>query len=950
MAKDYSQEKFETSRMKLFQIFLKTGKYRIVLSIFAGVIIFLSITSICMVIYKYRYNDFIVSEKEVNWFNNDIISAKSNIEYSGSLNLTTKSVNDFTSDFVKKIEALFPDLYVEKFSSAMSAQFFDYTGMPFIPWDFCEIMGIDYDVYANLSNCLVEGRMPLNESELLFYQNDIVEYSINDTINLYDRQSLSAPNRNYVIVGIIGENIERILQNNSVSADLFDWEFMIQSDYFEDYFAKALFLTNYTSFFEIMNRIFNYEGIFTYLVDAQYDLSNMNLNKLRDYARAFPSDEFLRYSSIVSNYVALGSDLKPFLIEYSNSWIDQFSRIIGINAPLFFILGLFSSIALTIGSRELAANFRKMKLYGLSYNTMRLFIFLENLIFTCISFIGGIAIGLLTGYLISRNIESISTTYYSYFIRDPLFLISIMIFLIGFLVLSFYIQNSIAKKTAKVEHEEFKKKRRLLKRLFSTNEFRLILTSLCFVLVSVVLFILYYYYGSKVHLLNTFSYHTLFWLMITCSLALVITFVFLLISRLLTFIWSLIGKWVWKNNLNTFSLSLKHISDSKKIYQITMLGSLIFGLIIIPGISTIISMPKHVEMEAKLAMGLSNLIIEDWEDPFDEMDIILENITEIVNYTEVVSYNIRNPNYGHYYPKPFEINILSIKNLDYFIATIDFDLLENTVEDLLALKTDSKILTDKKFAEDNNLTIVGSFDTERFSYYNIITLNFVNSFNFFPLTQLAKKTLFQNIEICSIVGSKQTITEFIGTLDVTSQMYAKTYKLIKAVNESSIPIIQRKLLDQNLYATTFEDYYNTYYSEIDVFQKGNLFFYLFLSIFTLVFVGYFTGNKILEDRMRTIESLYRLGAVKRQILGMFTLELFFVNLLPIIIALAISLPLIKYLIIYYLGLNENYIFFQSYLPIWLLTLIVIAGILISTFGWIIALIPKLYKYKPGKQE
>jgi hypothetical protein len=115
-------------------------------------------------------------------------------------------------------------------------------------------------------------------------------------------------------------------------------------------------------------------------------------------------------------------------------------------------------------------------------------------------------------------------------------------------------------------------------------------------------------------------------------------------------------------------------------------------------------------------------------------------------------------------------------------------------------------------------------------------------------------------------------------------------------------------------------------------------------------MGYFSGNKVFDDRLRTIEALYRVGAKRRQILGMYTLELTFVNIIPIIAMLFGSFPVIRFVSVLYLGINENFIKFKNYFPAWFLTLIIVGALALIIIGWFIALIPKIYRYKPVKQE
>jgi len=792
--------------------------------------------------------------------------------------------------------------------------------------------------------------MPENEYELLSYPNDVFTYSVNETLELHHYQGDFAPYDNYTICGVIDEAlVESVLLERGLSTNLFEWIF--GENNFHNFWARGLFLTNFTNYQKVVTNINHYFGIMTYLLDADYDLSQLNANHIRNYAREFPGNEFIELAtSIPSAYVVLAPDLKLFLVEYSNEWIDKFTDIIGINSPLILIIGLFSAVTLTIGSKDLATTFRRMKLYGLSYRNMRSMVFIENVISSFVSFISGTLIGFLINFLMVKNIQNRPSEFYLNFLQDPLFILSLSVFFVAFFVLSFGIQNAIAKRTTRDAHEEYKMKRQKIRALFSSNEFILLIVGLVFVLITVVIRYIYSVYGSSIPQLNTFTYNTLFMFLLNCSIALIATFLFLLIARLMTFLWSLLSKVAWKDKLNIFSLSVKHISDSKNIYQVTILASLVFGIVIVPGFAMEKSIPTHLSMDAKYAMGGADLIIDHWSDPGDNNDYIFDEIAEIRNTSEIRSYFMINLNYDNSWPKPYRISGLAIEDFENFVEVVDLELLDVPIEDILALETEFKVLVNKEFVKDNNLENGQNFTTDKFSYYRSLNLNLVNSFKQFPGSMLVKKTLFQNEELIAMIGSRETFRELSRTFDFTTDVYFETKVLIKAVNESSIPIIQEKLLDYNVYAKTFEDVYDEFYIEIDSFLKNNLYFFAFLGMFMLVFIGYFSGNKIFDDRIRTIESMYRVGAIRRQILQMFTFELVLVNIIPIITMIFAAFPLAKFLSVYYLDVSEIYIPYKSYYEAWMIALFIIGGLALSTIGWLIALVPKIYRYRPVKQE
>ena len=108
--------------------------------------------------------------------------------------------------------------------------------------------------------------------------------------------------------------------------------------------------------------------------------------------------------------------------------------------------------------------------------------------------------------------------------------------------------------------------------------------------------------------------------------------------------------------------------------------------------------------------------------------------------------------------------------------------------------------------------------------------------------------------------------------------------------------------------------------------------------------------KIYEERGRIIESLYRVGAIRGQILAIFTFEYFLVISLPLMITVFASLPLFGLVADFFL---ESQSFYQPYapgIPAWTIVLIIIGGLVISMLGWLLALIPAIYRYRPVKTE
>jgi len=850
---------------------------------------------------------------------------------------------------------LIPNVNIDNYTVAFSAEFKTEPPPGEPEYILEEIMTFENSTFEVLAGCLVEGRLPKNHSELLWQSNNVTGIVLNQTMKIY---SLNQANRyrNYTIVGII-DNVKDGFRNASLSVDIFDWYFDNYAE-FLNYQGNNRFYTNMSQFQTMMNNFTSYSGVLTYLLDAEYDLTQLKLNGLDKYMELFPSADELPLSETIHQVreisIELAPDLKVFIVEYGEFWLAETTKILSINAPLLFILGLISVVTLSIGSRELGSAFRRMKLYGLSYNDIRKMVLLENVIFTVVSFVGGALIGFTLSYLFTMNMENIPSNYYLNFLSEPLLLTSMFVFVLGFFGLSFFIQNSIAKKTTKTTIEEYKRKRSNVKNLFSTSEFRLMILSLIFSAISSILYLIFYYAGPSITFTTGLSFLTIFWFLIACSAALIITFVFLLIARLIALLWSLISKQLWANRLNMFTLSIKQLSVNKGAYQVAVLGALIFGLVILPGFTMEASIQTNISNEAIMEMGGASLIVDHWIDPEDEFDGYFSNITEIEFFTEAIVFKIEDDNDPNLvYPKDFEIQLLALDSPTNYSKIIDLNLLNNSgssYEDLLMLEDDFNILMNKKHAQANGLKPGDLFNTIDFARFST-NLTMVNTFKLYPLLPIPKKPLFfTHLDVFSMVGSTKTVREIIRSLALSTDVSANTMKLIKPINESVIPIIQQKLKAVNITAVSLQEVIDEKTFNIDTFSQNNLLFSAFLAAFTLIFVGYFTGIRLFEERGKIIESLYRVGAVRGQLLRFFTFEYLLVNSIPLIVTVIGSLPVIRFVALYFLGANEVYSPYQPGIPAWIVILVILAGLLITTIGWLLALIPALYRYRPVKQE
>jgi hypothetical protein len=391
---------------------------------------------------------------------------------------------------------------------------------------------------------------------------------------------------------------------------------------------------------------------------------------------------------------------------------------------------------------------------------------------------------------------------------------------------------------------------------------------------------------------------------------------------------------------------------NKKSYQLAILGALFFGLVVIPGITIDRSIDSHLQKEAELIMGSTTLVIPHWVDPDDEFDYLLTNITEIESFTEVSVYVIEDTRFEDF-DNAFEITLVGLEDPRNFTKIIDTTLINSTklsVSDIISLENDSKILLDKKHAKNQNIEPGDFYQTNHFTQYNN-NLSLINTYEFFPLMPLPKKPIFTSyLDIFTIVCNRQTIRDIAGSIFLDTDIKTENMKLIKTVNESVIPLVEQKLTELNYTTLNYNEVFDNLYSQVNDFSKNNLRFFILLSSLSLIFIGFYTGVSIFEERGRIMDSFYRTGAIRRQILGIFSIEVILINSIPILITMITSIPLIQFIASYYLGIPSNYYPFRPGTPWWLFILLFLMGIVLSLIGWFIALVPAIYRYKPEKQE
>ncbi|NHJ04963.1 MAG: hypothetical protein EAX90_09075 [Candidatus Heimdallarchaeota archaeon] len=947
-----NENRNNVSFRNIFKIFLKTSRKRVILFIISGTLIFLAITGFLMVWFSYRSTAFAqFIDNYHDWNNDNMISVFSSNTVSGMPEFDLDYMDNFTKEYQRAANELIPNVAGTNYTSALSGQFYGFDPLEYVWLDY-EIMTLNTPAYDMLENFLVAGRMPKNSSELLYFQMySFANFWVNDTATIYAVENLVTLTRDYNIVGVV-KDIDYFFPSSGFSGDIFKWSDIVGE--FDTYNREELFLTNVENFTEIINSYPLFSGVVMQATEFNYDISAIDLANLYDFINTFPTGSNYFYSNIVGYYIDLCPDLRAALINFADFWNEEIINIISISAPLLFLIGLISMVTLNIGSRELERTFRIMKLKGLDYSYIQKIILLENVSLTLFSMLIGSSLGILAGYLYSFSLANRPEHFYSSLLAEPSLYVGIASFILILFSIGFFIENSIAKSTIKAQ-EQFKLRRERLRKIFSTNEFRLLVITLVVSIFALGGYLIYRYTGPSTFYTAMWSYLLLFWFLIILSITLLCLFVLLMIARLIAILWTYFGKNIWQKNKNLLTLSIKHISFNKKGYQKIVIISLIFGLGFLPGLIMKRSTQDQLALEAELTIGCSELAITDWFDPSENKRPQIESWDCVNNVTEVTVYKIFNFNEYLYYPRAFTMNLVVIDELENFTNIINFNLLEQqniTKEDILSLSSTSTFFMDTKYAKKKNFEFGDPFTSTDFTIQrNEFNLTYTKSFKYFPLLPLPKKELFyQFMDYYSMVTSRETGNLILDSQDVDSNVAVNKVLLIKPRSVEDIPTIKFLLRDLRFSAYTKEDINADLYLSISPFSNNLLILTTIMTIFTLIFVGYFSAREVYLDRVRIIESFYRVGANRRQIWGSFTLELLFTAALPIIISSFVYLPFYKILGTDFLNVQERFYYIQIWHPAWILILTLLIGLIAISSGWLLGIIPLVRSYKPIKQE
>ncbi|MBN1329206.1 MAG: FtsX-like permease family protein [Candidatus Heimdallarchaeota archaeon] len=935
----------------IFKIFLKTGKRRLIITILTGIALFLVLSTFFMTWFSYRYTSFsIYIEKEHNWRKDGNTSVYSGTYLNTPIDLSYSYLDDKISLSLETLDTIIPNA-VENYTAGLSAEVFDFIEPLNEIFLIHKFLSLDNTSNEILYNCLIEGRLPTNQSEILFYRQSVnSSYALNDIISVRGVNLISGSQSNFTIVGIV-DNVKGQLYTHGFSYDIINQLIYGSNYYEEDVYDNSIFFSNNDFLTSIIRNFTLYSGYFSVAIDFNYQIKANHIRNIPQYIDNF--ENYYYYNYYYFNYFC--GDLYYAFLSFDEHWLLETIRMFICSLPILIVFGLVCVEVFKIGTHELESKFRLMKIQGMEYKTIKQMIVLENFIFSGSSLLLGTTLGFFLSYFIFMGFGNANFSDYFFSLLEPVIFITLVLLFLFFFLGGFLLENSLAKKTAKLTPSRYRSKRsERFRRFIRTPEVAIFLIGLGLLALGFVGFVLINQFGYLIPAFNFFKYMLAFSYVMGIGGLFVIISVFLFLSRLVMLLWQLIGKGIWKQTKSFVSLSLKHLSIYNKNYQRAILIIFILSLAITPGIISSRSAKIHNHYEANLQTGYADLVINDWQPYYKP---IKQNITDIEGVSNALEIDIHSyyiyDQWGTGYSS-LRVNVIIVDNITDFLDIVNeelYTITSYTKEDIARLENNMTCFINTKHVKELHLKNGSKVVMECLNNMaKPIESIYIQSFNYFPTFPI--DTFYTSwYDRADYIVSGLTWKTLENHTRLDSYYYSSSKLLIKTATNANITYI-KDVLGDNFGFETFTGY------EIEQMlnEKVNYFGLYFFKISTAMallasmFFGYITARNIYHQRLRIIESQYQIGAKRNQIWLSYTIELLFIIILPLVIGLGATIPLLKAIMPFIFNLNTIYYRFNPWIPWWIILIILGLGYFVMTSGWLLEIIPLVRKYRPIKQE
>ncbi len=958
MVKNEKVEKsFSYSIKKIIQIYLKSGKKRIIYTSFFVLVSFLSMSLLFITWSTYQNELFNTNISSYSWYGDGLHSSftvyEKNLDSSIPSNYIDRGIND-----VKNAISNVTSNAVTKASASLEIFLRGPNPIYEILADY-KIKAFDLNTSRILSQSLVAGRMPKNDSEIIYYkaENLILNFSVNDTIELKPDLP-DMPMRVFTITGII-DDLETTFQMHGFSKDLI-WESARNEKYGYSTYTQSIgtFITTPNYLYNLINNFTDFYSTFVFLVDIKYEANSINYYELNSYLpglKELQNGINLDFTDNVSFKMAV--DLYDFINNFHMTQLLETTRLSAISIIIALLFLLAISELFSYKKQELSSIFNLMLRYGLDSKPIKLTILTEISIITSVGILGGTILGIFSGFIFTLILKwEVSLSSFLNSLATIQFLIIFFILSVIQFVLGIYSRQSIFKtvKNSQLSEIEIEGNTSFINKIFSFNEILFLFPGIILLAIGIpgLLYtntILDIYSNPYIEFLKVLFVTLLFIGIVLISFAL-----FYLLSRIFSYFFKIFGKFIWQKRKSFLTLSLKNISKDFRYYQKIILVIFFIGLGFIPGLTINSTINNHLQLNSILATGCSDLIIDDWnlnQTLRKEIDDLkeIESTTEIIflEFTSIGNNNVR-----------YLIKMLAI-NATEFVNVANINKLKKSnysLDDILALNRNMTCLLDDNFVRNNrDVNLNKKFTCN--NYWKSVDsneLDVIQSFDNFPsLLNVNNQILYQQInkiEQFRMVVNLQTYEKMMN--DVYSiEITSSKQQLLLKINQNSETNKAKSQLSNlfNIVSFDSEDVKSTMIKKASVFSLQILSVILIFTIFLTILFGFIYGNNQYLKRIRNVESDFRLGATKNQIWIGFLIEIIVLATIPLIISVISGFLLVK---IYpqFLNIDQSYITYNLWENWWVLFVAFIIGEIAICIGWLLGLIPQIKYYKLQKQE
>ena len=940
-----------------FQIHLKTNQRKIIFSIINSILIYLIIISTFSIWSMNKEYDFraYFTSKDTSWKEDGVFSAYFSTE---QLHL----VDGFTLDYLEtttieiqnELSKEIPNIKFTQTTGLMSVEFFHDNGSSYNSYG---LSSLNNEASFVLKNSLIAGRLPENSSEILYYfeRESIPNYNISDIITLRTTPVFEATKKNLTVVGIIS-NLDTNLTKENYSVDILDWQENIAR-------TSAKFTPN-ENFFSLPDPFFNLLNSFdsssvgAVLIDFQYNLSLVDSRKINSYiSNSETLAEGIALETGEMFYVGL--DIFQELVSYKTHWIQETFFVVILHIPILFLLCFFFFEIFHSFKSSIQVNYRQVLIQGVSKKDIQKLIFMEALLVQ----ISGLFIGILLGVVSSFLLSGIFFGVYNFgrvLLRVLNTLPIAMVLFVSFLLFLFILNNGLLKDIPLLKSKRMKVEKNKQTKIISLKEISFLIIGLIPLSIGILISItMPSIPPMSVNVeLAAYSSYVWYWLLSQSFIYLggtILAIEFLLItSKIFMKLYFRIGRVLWGKWKNRTTLSLQSISFNKELFKKFFFTLVIIGFGILPGFIIKPSITNHIDFEANLASGGSDLIIYDWVQD-EVLQQSIESIDDVVNSTVVTLYEIE----SHIYNAKKELiilnfHILSIYDPSSFITIVDFGKFSDAnygSEEINQLNSNLTYLVDKNYASTNKLSRGAILSNQQLCRVkDVFQLKYITSFTYFPLVphfDLASKTTKPDALFVMNSDTTNTFLTNAENLTIVSQSY-----LLIDLDDSADSLSIRENLE-NEYDLTVKNYEiiteelmtNINEFVLDVFVIWSVIISCYLIIYVVLKAGV-----IFKERETILENEYRLGKSKLNMSVDFVVEILYFSILPILLTITLNATTLRLVCVNLLNTPQLYKIFRLNLPFWLLIslFVFLVGIVIS--GWSIGTVWQVKNFRMIKQE